>query len=421
MVPKPPIIPSQSTVQSPPTTPKRNFQFQPMASPSPTPKPPEPPKIATPLTPPGISLSAPDLKISPPTPMPPPGQPPVVFKSSIRTMQEDIAALKKGGAPAGFQIEKQLEEARPVVRPPISNSIPQPQTFSHVELGKLEKSRPLPSAIIPPLTTPKIPPLTPPPFGLAKPTISIPLTGGIFGRFNNPNYKKIIMYVIAGFVGFIITAYLIPYFASSPDKSVSPTPTTSTPVVTLGIKGFFSVFSEVSIGVGADIFENLVLKVNKNALAGGEPGLYKIINPQNSLSYSFGSFMSSALVTIPEEIIPFVDNDKFYVSLMQKTDNSYSRGFIVKLKNDVGISEVLNRWETNMSTNLETLFDLGIEQAASVNFLDNSYLGVAIRYRNFPDHFLTIDYAVITEASGEKYLVVTSSREHMYAIIDNLK
>src|SRR3989344_1461535 len=66
-------------------------------------------------TPPAPSVSP--LGLKPTLPMPPvpqPGQPSPIFKSSIRTMQDDLTALKKGQLPAGFKIEKESEkEAKP--------------------------------------------------------------------------------------------------------------------------------------------------------------------------------------------------------------------------------------------------------------------------------------------------------------------
>lgn len=378
--------------------------------------------------PPTTKASITPLKPTVPSPAPVSGQAPV-FKSSIRTMQEDLAALRKGTSPAGFQIEKQFEkDEKTSTQPPSIKPVPIVRALPHMELGKLEKSKPLASEPSlpppPPSALSKIPELKLPDPSSSKPIISLPLApSGFLGGLGGLNSRKLIW----GGLGLLIIIVLVLFFLilrpSTPEVVFTPTPTaTPTAVIaTPGIENAFSIFSKVSFSVGVDIFDNLPINIDEGALVGGESGLYQIIDPQNGLSYSFSSFMSSALVTIPEEIIPFVDNDNFYLSLMQKVDSSYSRGFIIKLKNDVGISAVLNGWEANMSANLQTLFGLDIEQAASINLLDNTYQGVAIRYRNFPDHFLTIDYAVVTETNGDKYLVVTSSKDHIYSIIDNLR
>lgn len=350
-------------------------------------------------------------------------------------MQEDIEALKKGQAPAGFQIEKQSEKEIK----PASPSIPQPpasaQIFPHVELGRLEKSRPL-AGITPPLPPMKAPApaptIGPSQPGPTKPSISIPSVAGFLGRLGGPGSRKLLL----GGIGSAVVIVLVVMFVflrtpSKPEVTFSPTPlitTTATPPATPFIESAFNLYSSVNLGVGSDVFGQLLSSVNKEVLAGGEPGLYKIVDPQAGQHYSFDSFMSSALVTIPEEVKTFIDKDGVYLSLMQKAVGGYSYGFAVKvtiadyesLRPDPALA-VLSRWETNISSNIKVLFALDIDRAASVDFLDNAYQNVAIRYRNFPDPLKTIDYAVITAANGDKYLVFTNSREHIYAIIDNLK
>ncbi len=340
-------------------------------------------------------------------------------------MQEDIAALKKGGAPAGFQIEKQFEKDQKIsVQSSILKPAPTFQTPSHMELGKLEKSKPLASGpslpFLPPSAPSKVSGLQPLGSGSPKPSIGLPSAPSLLGRLNS---RKLIW----GGVGLLVIVALAIFFfvlrPTAPEVVFTPTPTaTPIPVASTGIEGSFSVFSRVNLDVeSADVFDDLLINIDEDVLAGGELGLYQIVDPQSNLGYSFSSFMSGALVTIPEEIIPFVDNDNFYLSLVQKTDGSYGRGFIVKLKNEAGISEALSRWEANMPANLKTIFALNIEQAASVNFLDNTYQGATVRYKNFPDTLKTIDYAVVTAVDGSKYLVVTSSRDHIYLIIDKIR
>jgi len=50
-------------------------------------------------------------------------------------------------------------------------------------------------------------------------------------------------------------------------------------------------------------------------------------------------------------------------------------------------------------------------------FRDNSYQGVAIRFKNFPNPDRSIDYAVMS-SNGKTYLVLAGSREAMFAAID---
>ena len=354
-------------------------------------------------------------------------------------MQEDLAALKKGQAPVGFQIEKQSEKEIKPAQPTVPQPISRPPTPSHVELGRLEKSKPLPGtrmpAGLPSIKLPgqqQLPPSQPSgQGGLTGPTIAVPSAASLLNRLGNFGSRKLLW----GGVGLIVIIVVVvvfvflrapaePVVTFSPTPEITATPTPSTPF----IERAFAVYSPVNLGVGPDIFVQLLSSVNTEVLAGGEPGLYKIVDPQSGQQYSLDSFMSSALVILPEEIKPFVENQGIYLSLMKKATGDYSYGFAVKLT----IAETdslapdqatmaLGRWEMNIATNIKTLFDLDIDKAASVDFADNTYQGVAIRYRNFPNPLKTIDYVVVTAANGDKYMVFTNSREHMYAIIDNLK
>ena len=265
--------------------------------------------------------------------------------------------------------------------------------------------------------------------GLVKPSIDIPSAAGIWSRLSSLgdlSPRKLIW----GGVGllvivvFVVLVFVLRGEPSAPAASSSPTPAltvTPTQVARPFLEEAFSVFSQVNLGVGSDIFSKIVPIINQDVLAGGEPGLYKIIDPQGGRGYSFSSFMSSASVTVPEEIGPFLNDEVFYVSLMKKADGEYSYGLVVKLANGAGLAQALSRWETNISTNLKDLFGLDVSAAASVDFLDNAYQGAPIRYRNFPDPLKTIDYAVVIAANGDEYLVIVHSREHIYGIIDNLK
>ena len=53
---------------------------------------------------------------------------------------------------------------------------------------------------------------------------------------------------------------------------------------------------------------------------------------------------------------------------------------------------------------------------ASLEFQDNNYRGTLIRYINFPEPDLTIDYAF-----ANNLFILTTSRESMYKIIDRVK
>ncbi|MBI2063810.1 MAG: hypothetical protein HYT65_02360 [Candidatus Yanofskybacteria bacterium] len=345
-------------------------------------------------------------------------------------MQDDLAALKKGQPPTGFKIEKESErEIKPVPQVVSPKITPPPPPISHVELGKLEKSKPMVEAQDDRRVQRSAMPV-PPQFGLSEPSIGVPSTGGIFGSFKSrPALRKVILYGIVGLVGFIITAYLIPYFAFSPSESVSPTPSatptrtsTATPV---SIESLFSTVDTVSISLGQDFTTRFIDSVKTDPLMSSrEPGIYRIVSVDGAKRYDFTEFFGGVSVAIPDELKPLIDEGNLWLTLTYKSDNTISFGFIAKLTNPntTDAAEIaMQNWENSVVQILTDLFQLDPGMAASLGFLSNTYNGTAIKYKNFSDPSSTIDYTVIQAKNGESYLVMVNSREHIYKIIDVLK
>lgn len=337
-------------------------------------------------------------------------------------------ALKKGQAPTGFQVEKQAEkeiksqEMAPST--PAGPKIIPPPKPPQIELGKLEKARPLPGAPIPTPAPPRPSPITPP-------TLKVPET-----RKGLPMRTGLLIVLGVVIVGGAIVWFFVLRQPGAPEITFTPTPSvtpTATPVIPQrpAIESAFSVFSSVDLAIGGgSIFQKLENTIDKGTLATREPGLYKISEPPmagvtpapsfEQRRVNFSAFVSAALIQVPQELIAFIDDKNFYLSLQLKTDGKYSDSFIVKLNNAAGIDAVLKGWESSLSQNLKDVFSLNLTKAESVGFLDNTYQGTAIRYQNFPDPNKTIDYAVVTMPNGNQYLVATNSREHMFAVIDKL-
>ncbi|MBI2669890.1 MAG: hypothetical protein HYX20_01995 [Candidatus Yanofskybacteria bacterium] len=406
--------------------------------------------IASPLTPdikipPNLPIREEKPSATPPSaggilPKPsvsPSGQPSTIFKSSIRTMQDDLSSLNKGQTPAGFKIEKESEKEAKMTPQAVSPKITPPPPISHVELGKLERAKPLTAEITPlrqaglgtgQVQKPAAP--IPPQLGLSKPSISIPSASGIFDRFkSDPKFKRIAIYVIVGIVGFIITAYVISYFTFLPNASVSPTPSailTRTPTVApISIESLFSVSDSVGITFGPDFTTRFIDSVKKDPLFSlREPGIYKIASVDGANRYGFAEFFSGVSVVVPDELKQLIDDGNFWLTLTYKSDNTLSFGFIVKLLSSNKVNEVIvaaQNWEGAMTQTIANLFQFDSAKTASIGFLDNTYNGVAVRYRNFPDPNSTIDYAVIQAKNGESYLIVVNSREHIYKMVDKIK
>jgi hypothetical protein len=331
-------------------------------------------------------------------------------------MQEDITAAKKGEAPAGFRIEKESEKDTipPPVVAPGPKITPPPKPTAEVKLGELEKAKPLPG--MKPFGIPPIPSVVPPASPKVAPGLTVPITGGI-------NKKRLIL-LISGLV--VITFALWSFTLrgpSTPVATVTPARTAAPTATPIPIENNFLIVDSVSISLGANFTERFGNSVNKTALteSAGEPGLYTVLNPTTGQSYTLSEFLGGLLIQAPAGFIPAAYESPLFLTVIYKSDQKNGYGFLVKIKDSVAAATAFNNWEQAMAQDLKGLLLFDPAKAASVTFLDNIYQGTAIRYRNFPDPNLTIDHAIVTARNGEKYLVVTNSREHIYSIIDKLK
>ena len=429
---------SEPSGQPPPNLPIREEKNFPLNPPPPMPpqstdtrKPQMEPKPAsyTPTIPspgaPGTSLPKTPPSTTPPPPPVSPGGAPPVFKSSIRTMEEDIAAIKKGQPPVGVQIEKQSErDVKPQAptAPPAPKITPPPKPIAEVRLGEPEKAKPLPGTApfgAPPLSPKPVSPPAPP---SGKPSLAIPPTS----KFN----KKILIFVAGGLV---VVVFLVWFFAlrtpSAPEVVLSPTPTYPiTPSITPAptptpIESYFSIVSSVSVQLGPNFTSRFDNSIDKTLLktSAGEPALYSIYNPTSGEKYTLSEFLGGLLIVPPAELTSAIYDNSLYLTAIYKSDGKDGFGFIARVKEPTAALAVLGSWEKTVTQDIKDLLGFNPAKAASTTFLDNTYQGVAIRYRNFPDPNLTIDYAIVRARNGENYLVFTNSREHIYAIIDKLK
>jgi hypothetical protein len=333
-------------------------------------------------------------------------------------MQEDIAAVKKGQAPTGFQVEKQSE--KDVTPPPVGAPGPKitmpPKPAQEIRLGELEKSKSLPGVKLPSFPPmPAVPPAGPtikpsgPPAGL-----SVPTGGGT-------NWKRLIL--LTG--GLVVAAFLVWFFVlrgpSAPEVVVSPTPTYTATPTPVSIEDSFSIIDSASVALGTNFITRFDDSLNKELLVSSrEPALYKVLNPATGNRYTLSEFLGGLLIQAPAELIAAA-KDNFYLTVLYKSDNVDGYGLLIELSDPVAAITAMGTWEGTMTQSLKDFFLLNPTKAASTAFLDNTYNGIAIRYRNFPDPNKTADYAVITASNGEIYLVLANSREHIYSIIDKIR
>lgn len=90
-------------------------------------------------------------------------------------------------------------------------------------------------------------------------------------------------------------------------------------------------------------------------------------------------------------------------------------GLALKVSNPATLKPLLSAWEPTMASNLQPLIIPKVTSGAG-SFSSNTYKGVGIRYRNFPIHTITIDYAL-----AKNTLLITTSKNSMFAAIEALK
>jgi hypothetical protein len=250
------------------------------------------------------------------------------------------------------------------------------------------------------------------------PSLNVPPSGGV--------NKKRLVFIVGGL---IIIAFLVWFFAlrgpSAPNVALSPTPIyTATPAPTpSSIEHYFSNVDSINIQLGPNFTSRFDNSIDKTVLrsSAGEPVLYIVSNPASGQKYTLSEFLAGLLVSPPAGLISATYDESLYLTAIYKSDGKDGFGFIAKIKEPSAALAALGSWEQTIVQDMKDFFGFDPAKSASTTFIDNTYQGVAIRYKNFPDPNLTIDYAIVRARNGENYLVVANSREHMYTIIDKLK
>lgn len=351
-----------------------------------------------------------------------PGQP---IKSTFRTMEEDLAALKKGQTPTSMPLQRPPQVTSPI-SPPIKPQTPPGQS---------------------PVTTPSQSPKISLPSDLqnlgkvsAPPSPPAPLTSRgspqnltsdqSDSNFDIPSSSRsrlsstmiVIAVALVAIVGFSVWFFFFHKPSTqigdlpSPTFTLTPTATPLPPLETV-----FSVNESVDTTLGTSFFSVFKNTANVTSLVAGEPALYKIINSATSQRYSLSDFTASTAVDFPTNLIASVDDPELYVSLIKKDDGSFGYGIIIRVTDPLEARNELTNFESLATVRLSNLFGIDAKKSASTLFLDNTYSDTQIRYRNFPDASMTIDYAIVGAPNGENYLVLSSSKQHMYSIIDKIK
>lgn len=363
------------------------------------------------------------------TPLPPLNQPKSVpiatpptpgvkeYQSSIRTMNEDISKLKQGQQPMGVPIPRKVEPVTPVPQemPPKPVVLGPQFKVPSVNLGDTRKA----TSMAPIKNIPGVPPVTPAPKVEPKSQINIPQEGKKGANHNMLFLAVGAVVIVAGF------AYWFLVLRVSVPEVVIETPTPTPTLSVAPIQDLKSIFSEVTELEPAGV------------ITGGEFRLVSYLFNLQGIKDKLLEILDIGQVKYPVQLdsVLGLDGAVFYYGQKELFD---SKGqiqtsskveprivMVGELSDPLLVTQAMIDWENTMADDFKILTttdkSIGYKGSAVNEFLDNNYRGVAIRFKNFPNADQSIDYAIVTALNDKNYVVITNSREAMFATIDKLK
>lgn len=128
--------------------------------------------------------------------------------------------------------------------------------------------------------------------------------------------------------------------------------------------------------------------------------------------FSLNELLQNLEISIPPYALAELKEN--YTLVLYNQNGKRHLVLITEVENPDNLKEQLRFWEETMIEDLKNFF-LGesLGEPATPDFQDNIYQEIPIRYINFPEPDLTIDYAIIKDV-----FILTTSRESIYRIID---
>jgi len=148
--------------------------------------------------------------------------------------------------------------------------------------------------------------------------------------------------------------------------------------------------------------------------------LIRLVGEAEKIYADFSIFISASKINIPINISQVVaeseNNGENYTLFLYSQEQANRLGLVISMGQSDTLVEDLKAWEETIINDIKILFlESEIPESATEEFQDNIYKDIFIRYMNFPTSDLTIDYAIVNNN-----LVITTSKDSMYAIIDDL-
>lgn len=330
----------------------------------------------------------------------------------IRTMKDDLAGIKPRRSMPSPSVPAAPPEKLPIVPEKPEIKIEEPEIKEEPI-----KRAPLPSleqfiAPIPP-SPPPVPVVTPKPIVPEKiqPEVSLPEKKVILPRTEKPSRKKFLIVLIIILVLIAIGAFF--YWQG---KKASPVPQPSPPPQELQIPTSLISVDETKVIKIENNVSFLTLLKNETNSDQPDKTLKRIVPIKGEKEIlSLNNLIKELKIAVyPYVLSELKDN---YTLVLYSQNGKKRLGLVIEINKSVGLKEQLRFWEKTMAEDLKNLFlneKPGTPLAAG--FHDNAYKETNIRYINFPDPGLTIDYAL-----SDNLLLLAISKDSMYEIINRLK
>lgn len=332
---------------------------------------------------------------------------------TIRTMKDDLGRLGLK------ELEKEAKESREVkilreklkereISPPEELPVAPPKApLPTTEELITEKPEKLPSPSAPP---------TPTVSRVERPTVSKPTI---------PKIKKTRILIFAIIIFLILVGIGAFFYWRGKEQPLPPsepeaeaeaeaeaqTPEPSISLILVDETRIISLLPEASFS------DSLKQDIMQESRKEQEIGTFKrIAILKNETEFlSLGEFFNELRINIPPYVLGSLGEN--YTLVLYNQNGTKHLCLIADVEDPENLKEQLRFWEETMVNDLENFF-LGKARGepSTSEFQDNTYEEMAIRYINFPEPDLTIDYSIINNL-----FILTTSRESMYRIIDKIK
>ncbi|TSC91086.1 MAG: hypothetical protein CEN90_634 [Parcubacteria group bacterium Licking1014_17] len=333
------------------------------------------------------------------------------IKTTIRTMQEDVSALRKGSQPIGSSVDIKSAitppPAPPTIAPKPPTSAPAPVIRTAPPINTIS---PAPIIVPPKLTVPG--PVKPMPSS----TIPVP------PQQSPSKTLKIIIVAVIALILLGVIGYIIYKTVGGGGENATPTPTVSGNATPLTTESIFGIAKDITLPYTGDALSLLSSAIAAEQVAAGSINPYQIVgDTKGGVLYSFGEFLNRFSIDISalNDDALFSSTD-WILGLYNQSDNGTFVGnrivLVVKSSGDSDIQKTISDWAANMPSDFAGIFGY---QTTGNSLNDDVYSGVPFKYIQVADKNLGFAVAAVSINSGD-YLVIGSSKESFRLAVDTL-